>query len=169
MSPLLFPTKPFCLPPSGSEGRVDVGDLGSIPMDPTLNNEKEPTSACSWTASPLSVVHTQPFSRSKISTNPAPAVPAAIDFCSASPAGPSLMGESQATPWIECRSRALHIFPVTRIQGVAFLSPTPAVPLRCRPDASLHSRCTTGGRLNRRPHGSLHRTSRIRLEKRATR
>lgn len=168
MNHLSFPP-PLCLPPSGLEGRVDAGDFGFIPMNPPLTNEKEPTSACSRIASPPHAIHTQPLSSPKISANPAPAVPAALDFCSAPPAGPFPMGESQATPWFDCRSRATHTFPVTRVQGVAFLSSLPAAPPRCPTDASfLHCR-TTGGRLNRRPHGSPHRSGRVRLAKCATR
>ena len=164
----LFSSTPFCLPPTGLEGRVDVGNLGLIPMSPPLNNEKDPTFACFRTASPPFVVHTHPLSRRKISSNPAPAVPAALDFCSASPAGPSPLGESQATPWFDRRSRATHIFPVTRVQGVALLSFFPAETPRCTPDASLRPHRTIGGHFNRWPHGSHNRQRRIRLSKRAT-
>ena len=162
------PFHPVHRPPTGTEERVDVRHVGFISMSPSLLNKKDPTLVCFWPTSPLFVGPTPPSSPRTISNNPAPAVPAAHDFCSASPAGPSLLGEPQATPWFDRRFQANHIFPVNRTQGVALLFlPTAESPC-CPTDASLHSHCTTGGHLNRWTHRSHHRPGHSRLQRRAT-
>ncbi len=162
------PTLSVRFPPTGLEGRVDVGTRALIPMSAPLNNEKEPTAVFSRSTSPPSVDRTPPFSRRKISANPAPAVPAAFDFCSASPAGPSSLGENQATPSVDRRSRATHIFPVIRPQGVALPFLSSADSPCCTSDASLYSHSPTGGRFHRWPHRSHNRAGHLRLSRRAT-
>ena len=163
-----FPFHPVHRPPTGTEERVDVRNVEFIPMKSSLPNEKDPTLVCFCPASPLSVVRTPPSLNGTIPDNPAPAVPAVHDFCSAPPAGPSLLGEPQATPWFNHRFQANHTFPVTRIQGVAPLYLLTAESPCCPTDASLHSHCTTGGHLNRWTHRSHHRPGHSRLPKRAT-
>ena len=161
------PIHPNHCPPTGTEERVDVRNVGFIPMNPSLLSKKDPTLVCFRPTSPFFVVPTPPSSPRNVSDNPAPAVPAAHDFCSAPPAGPSLLGDPQATPWFDRRFQANHIFPVNRTQGVALLSLPPAESPCCPTDAPLHSHCTTGGHLNGWTHRSHHRPGHSRLSRRA--